>query len=80
MIAASCAFFVHPIGAFTGWIISDMYGRRKAISIASIPFIVGWTMFGLSNSLSTIYIAFAIVGLGTGLKESASLAYTGEIW
>lgn len=64
----------------TGWIISDMYGRRKAIIIASIPFLIGWTMFGLSNSLSTIYIAFAIVGLGTGLKESASLAYTGEIW
>lgn len=57
-----------------------MYGRRKGIFVASIPFIIGWTMFGLSNTLPTVYIAFAIIGLGTGLKESASLAYTGEVW
>lgn len=71
---------MHPIGAFTGWIISDLYGRRLAILLATIPFIIGWAIFSLSHSLSMVLVGFAVIGLGTGLKESASLAYTGEVW
>lgn len=48
--------------------------------LSSIPFIIGWTMFNYSNSLALIYVAFLILGLGSGLKEASSLTYTGEVW
>lgn len=60
--------------------MSDAYGRKKTLLLSSIPFIIGWTMFNFSNSLSMINFAFIIIGLGSGLKEAPSLTYTGEVW
>lgn len=60
--------------------MSDSYGRRMTLLLSSIPFIIGWTMFNYSNSLALIYVAFLILGLGSGLKEASSLTYTGEVW
>lgn len=79
-IVASFASMSHPIGAFVGWLLSDAIGRRKSLLLASIPFIIGWSMLGHSNSLLMINIAFTVMGLGFGLKEASSLVYTGEIW
>lgn len=47
--------------------------------LAAIPPIIAWTMLGFANSLTVINIAFMLMGLGLGLKEAASLTYTGEV-
>lgn len=60
--------------------MSDSYGRRMTLLLSPIPFIIGWTMFNYSNSLVLVYVAFLILGLGSGLKEASSLTYTGEVW
>lgn len=77
---AGFASIAHPFGAFAGWITSDLIGRRKSLLIACVPFIFAWSVLAFARSLSTIYIAFIVMGLGLGLKEASSLAYTGEIW
>lgn len=76
----SFAYFAHPFGAFGGWIMSDAIGRRKSLLLASIPFIIGWTTLYNANSLTMIYVAFAVMGIGFGLKEASSMTYTSEIW
>lgn len=71
----------HPLGAATGWILSDTIGRRKSLLLASIPFIIGWSILGgFANSLFSINAAFLIMGIGLGLKEASSLTYIGEVW
>lgn len=80
MNIASFAYLAQPFGAFGGWIMSDAIGRRKSLLCASIPFIIGWTMLYNSKSLTMIYAAFGIMGLGFGLKEASSMTYTSEIW
>lgn len=80
MATASFAYIAHPFGAFAGWILSDTIGRRKSLLLACIPFVIGWTMLYFSNSLALIYSAFAVMGLGFGLKEASSMTYTSEIW
>lgn len=77
---AGFASIAHPFGAFAGWITSDSIGRRKSLLLASVPFIFAWSVLAFARSLSTIYIAFIVMGLGLGLKEASSIAYTGEIW
>lgn len=77
---ASFASITHPFGAFAGWIASDAIGRRKSLLIANIPLIFAWSVLAFARSLSSIYIAFIVMGFGLGLKEAASLSYTGEIW
>lgn len=74
------AYLAQPFGSFGGWIMSDAIGRRKSLLFASIPFIIGWAMLCYSQSLAMIYAAFAMMGLGFGLKEASSMTYTSEIW
>lgn len=70
---------VHPFAAVIGWLLSDAIGRKKSLMLAAIPPIIAWTMLGFANSLTVINIAFMLMGLGLGLKEAASLTYTGEV-
>lgn len=62
-----------------GWILSDAIGRKKTLMLAAIPPIIAWIMLSFANSLAIINTAFMLMGLGLGLKEAASLTYTGEI-
>lgn len=48
--------------------------------MANIPFICAWSVLAFARSLSSIYIAFIVMGFGLGLKEASSMAYAGEIW
>ena len=58
-----------PINAF----LVDRYGPRIVVTIASALVGVGWIGAGLANSLSTLYVAYALGGVGAGAVYSATV-------
>lgn len=47
--------------------------------IVNIPHIIAWGLLYFSKSLTQIFTATVILGLGTGLMEAPTITYIGEI-
>lgn len=59
-IIAQTALF--PLQSF----LVDRFGPRLIITLASVLVAIGWVGAGLANSLTTLYVAYAIGGIGAG--------------
>jgi MFS family permease len=68
--------------AASSFFISDKYGRRSALIIAAVIFLVGsllQTVSGLNTtSLSLLYVGRVIGGFGVGLVSAVVPSYIGE--
>lgn len=47
--------------------------------LVNIPFIIAWFMLYNATSVTEVFIAHILLGLGVGLMESPILTYIGEI-
>lgn len=75
----SMVYLTQPIGAIaSGW-ITEAIGRKKAMLLVNVPHIVAWSMFYYASSLTEMFVAGVLLGLGIGLMESPILTYVGEI-
>lgn len=54
-------------------------GRKLALICVNIPYMCGWILLYYANSISMIYAAFVLHGLGIGLMEAPIMTYIGEI-
>ena len=59
-IIAQTALF--PVNAY----LIDRFGPRLILSIAAFFVAIGWIGAGMANSLTTLYVAYAIGGIGAG--------------
>ena len=59
-IIAQTALF--PLNSY----LVDRFGPRLVLTIASIFVAIGWVGSGMANSLTTLYIAYAVGGIGAG--------------
>jgi OFA family oxalate/formate antiporter-like MFS transporter len=66
-IIAQTALF--PLNSY----LVDRFGPRLIITLASVFVAIGWVGAGLANSLTTLYIVYAIGGIGAGAVYSASI-------
>lgn len=77
VLQAGCFF-----GAMSSFYVSDTFGRKKALLIADIIFIVGsivQTCAGLhTTSLTELYVGRVIGGFGVGLISAVVPTYIGE--
>lgn len=73
-------YILQPIGCFISGFIIDPLGRKRAMIIVNIPFIIGWLTLYQSTSIVEIFIAYGLVGFGVGLVEAPVISYLGEIW
>ncbi|EME84253.1 uncharacterized protein MYCFIDRAFT_133500 [Pseudocercospora fijiensis CIRAD86] len=77
VLQAGCFF-----GAMSSFYVSDTFGRRSALIIADIIFIVGsiiQTCAGLtSNGLAELYVGRVVGGFGVGLISAVVPTYIGE--
>lgn len=77
VLQAGCFF-----GAMSSFYVSDTFGRKKALLIADIIFIVGsivQTCSGLhTTSLTELYVGRVIGGFGVGLISAVVPTYIGE--
>ncbi|CAH0724721.1 unnamed protein product, partial [Brenthis ino] len=59
--------------------LADRIGTKKTLLLAAIPYIIGWILVMLANSVPVIYAARIISGLGYGIAYTAAPMYLGEI-
>lgn len=77
VLQAGCFF-----GALASFYVSDTFGRKRALIIADIIFILGsliQTLCGLGTSdLAQLYVGRVIGGFGVGLISAVVPTYIGE--
>jgi MFS family permease len=63
---ASIAFIFQPLGSVASGIVLEPLGRKKSMILVNIPHIIGWLMLYYAASLTEMYIAAILLGLGVG--------------
>ncbi|CAH2239554.1 facilitated trehalose transporter Tret1-like [Pararge aegeria] len=58
---------------------ADRFGRKTALLLGAIPFIIGWVLVIVANSVAVLYVARMFSGLGYGIVYTVAPMYTGEI-
>ncbi|KAG5680532.1 hypothetical protein PVAND_010037 [Polypedilum vanderplanki] len=76
---ASIAFIFQPIGSVASGIVLEPLGRKKSMILVNIPHIIAWSMLHYASSLTELYIAAILLGLGVGFMEAPIITYVGEI-
>lgn len=72
-------FLTQPIGAIaSGW-ITEAIGRKRAMLLVNVPHVAAWALFYWAESVTQMFVAGVLLGLGVGLMESPILTYVGEI-
>lgn len=59
--------------------ITDALGRRRAMLIVNIPFIIAWFMMYRATSVVELFLGYGLLGFGVGLTEAPIITYIGEI-
>lgn len=75
----SVVFLTQPLGAIaSGW-VTEAIGRKRAMMLVTVPHLIAWLMFFFAGTVSEMFVAGVLLGLGVGLMESPILTYVGEI-
>jgi len=66
-------------GSVLGGPLADRFGRRVAILLHCLPFVLGWLLTWQAQSLEHLYIAKVITGVGMGANVPIVSMYSREI-
>nr|XP_021200471.1 facilitated trehalose transporter Tret1 [Helicoverpa armigera]QTJ30794.1 sugar transporter 11 [Helicoverpa armigera] len=58
---------------------ADRFGRKTTLLLGAVPFILGWVLVIVANSVALLYVARMFSGLGYGIVYTVAPMYTGEI-
>jgi MFS family permease len=58
--------------------IVEFFGRKWSMIIVNAPFLLGWVLYSVSNSLTMLYITNVILGIGIGFMEAPIMTYIAE--
>ncbi|XP_075984583.1 facilitated trehalose transporter Tret1-like [Anticarsia gemmatalis] len=75
----SLPFLSQPFGALASGPIVDYFGRKRATFLVNIPHVIAWILMYFSWNLPSLFIANALLGLGTGIMEAPISSYVSEI-
>lgn len=64
--AASLGVITNPVGAIISGVLMEWLGRKRAVQLVSLPFLIGWIMIALSQDMVTLCIGRAITGVAIG--------------
>lgn len=78
-LVVSIALVGSFIGALTAGVFADKFGRRFAIGVSSILFIIGSGLLGIANGLTVLVIGRLIVGYGVGVASNTVPVFIAEI-
>lgn len=67
-------------GALLAGVLTERYGRKKAVMMAAVPFTAGWTMIALGKTLPfwSFVIARLLTGVGVGIASVSVPTYITE--
>ncbi|XP_049886134.1 facilitated trehalose transporter Tret1-like isoform X2 [Pectinophora gossypiella] len=75
----SMAFLCQPLGSLFSGPLLDYFGRKKALFIVNIPHLIAWLLMYYAWNVPVLFIANALLGIGTGIMEAPSVTYVGEV-
>ncbi|CAK1593808.1 unnamed protein product [Parnassius mnemosyne] len=75
----SLSYLTQPVGALLSGPIVDYCGRKRANFLVNIPHLVAWILMYFAWNPPSLFIANALLGLGTGVMEAPINSYVGEI-
>lgn len=78
IFSASIAFICQPIGCVISGLLVESVGRKWAMVIVNIPFLVGWLLYHFAYCIQLLYAANVILGIGIGFVEAPIMTYTAE--
>ncbi|MBP9742830.1 MAG: sugar porter family MFS transporter [Burkholderiales bacterium] len=78
MVVSSCILGA-LFGALLSGKLSDVYGRRKTLTITGLIFIGGTLLATVSSSLESLIIARVIIGFGVGIGSYTTPLFIAEI-
>jgi MFS family permease len=58
--------------------IVEFFGRKYSMIIVNAPFLLGWVLYSVSNSLTMLYVTNVILGIGIGFMEAPIMTYIAE--
>jgi SP family facilitated glucose transporter-like MFS transporter 8 len=67
------------VGAVPAGYFADRFGRKLVILALSAPFLLGWVLIVVANSVVLLYIARFIAGIATGAASVVAPMFIGEI-
>ncbi|XP_011160838.1 facilitated trehalose transporter Tret1 isoform X2 [Solenopsis invicta] len=70
---ASLGVVSNPLGALVAGICAECFGRRSAITLATLPHAVGWLLIALSRNVPMLYTGRFVSGIGTGMANGLYL-------
>ncbi|XP_069675807.1 facilitated trehalose transporter Tret1-like [Periplaneta americana] len=74
----SIAYIFQPLGSVMSGTIVEFFGRKWSMIIVNLPFLVGWILYSVSNSLAMLYATNVIIGIGIGFMEAPIMTYIAE--
>lgn len=76
----SLAFVFQPIGSALSGMVTKQTGRKRALILMNVLFLISWIFMYLASQNFHFYMATSINGLAQGLVEAPMFAYGSEIW
>ena len=67
------------LGPIQGWLV-DRYGPRRILIIGTLIFAMGFFIFSLVESITTYFVAFILIALGSSLGGFATLMVSIVSW
>ncbi|PSN40580.1 hypothetical protein C0J52_10775 [Blattella germanica] len=71
----SIAFICQPVGSIMSGLIVEFFGRKWSMIIVNVPFLVGWILYSVANSVTILYITNVILGIGVMIHVSFFVVY-----
>ncbi|XP_026761515.1 facilitated trehalose transporter Tret1-like [Galleria mellonella] len=72
-------YLTQPLGALISGPLVDYFGRKKANFLANFPHLIAWILMYYSWNLPSLFIANALLGVGSGVMEAPINSYVGEV-
>ncbi|KAJ9579588.1 hypothetical protein L9F63_004773, partial [Diploptera punctata] len=74
----SIAFICQPLGSIMSGFIVEFFGRKWSMILVNMPFLLGWILYSVSNSVVMLYVTNVILGIGIGFMEAPIMTYIAE--
>lgn len=72
-------FIAQPVGNLLSGLLSEPFGRKLSMYLGSIAHIIAYCLFYVGSSISMIFVAFTLLGIGVGITEAPNNQYLGEV-
>ncbi|XP_052754097.1 facilitated trehalose transporter Tret1-like isoform X2 [Galleria mellonella] len=69
----SMAFLCQPFGSLFSGPLLDYFGRKRALFLVNIPHVIAWLLMHYAWDVPSLFIANALLGIGTGIMEAPSI-------